>query len=281
MMNLYYCNWNTVRSTLMKIYKKIRGFIRSIYYFFKNLPANIKLCIDTWCIKKFKNIHNGQACFVIGNGPSMTVADLDMMHKLGIKTFACNRIYKIFPETKWRPDYYFCSDDKLIFDVDFPKKEVPIKRRFFPRKYKSIVKKGNFYECLPFKWLKEGKFSKDAHKGVYQAGTIISEAIQFAYYMGFAKVYIVGVDFSYNMKSVDEKNQTFKDAGNSYFIKGYTNSNETLNIPSREANIFGFKAIREGFESEGREIYNATRGGMLEVFERKDLDQIFKELSEE
>lgn len=262
----------------MGIYKSVRGFVRKIYYFFKNLPHNIRLKIDTHSIKKFKDIHKGEACFVIGNGPSMTVADLDMMHKLGVKTFACNRIFKIFSETDWRPDYFLCSDDKIITDVDFPADQVPVKRRFYPRDYKKQLRKGNFYETLPYKWLKEGKFSKDAHEGLYQGGTIITEALQLAYYMGFEKVYIVGVDFSYNMKNVDEKNQTFTSAGNNYFIKGYEKPNEVLNIGNREANILAFEAAKEGFESESREIYNATRGGMLEVFVRKNLDEIYKEL---
>lgn len=264
----------------MGIKKRLREKIRNIYYFFKNLPHNTKLCIDTWSIKKYKDIHKGEACFVIGNGPSMRVSDLDTIHQLGIKSFACNRIYKIFPETKWRPDYFFCSDDKIILDIDFPKSELPVSRRFYPRSYKKTIKRGNFYETLPYRWLKEGKFSDDAHKGIYQAGTIISEALQFAYYMGFEKVYIIGVDFSYNMQNVDEKNQTFTNAGNNYFIKDYAAPGEVLNLGSKEANIFGFKAAREGFENSGREIYNATRGGKLEVFVRKDLDQIFEEFIE-
>ena len=51
-----------------------------------------------------------------------------------------------------------------------------------------------------------------------------------------------------------------------------------LNLPNQDANILGFQAARKAFEDDGREIYNATRGGKLEVFIRKDLDEVFKEI---
>lgn len=71
---------------------------------------------------------------------------------------------------------------------------------FFSRSQKAHFKKGNFYNELQHDWLKDSLFSFDAHTGVYAYGTIITEMLQFAYYMGFSKVYIIGVDFSYKSK---------------------------------------------------------------------------------
>ena len=88
--------------------------LRRTYYALKNWD---KTC-DDWKlyrgIRPLKNIHAGQACVVIGNGPSLKVVDLTKLHELGIPTFACNRIHLIFPQTPWRPDYYFMSDEKLV-----------------------------------------------------------------------------------------------------------------------------------------------------------------------
>lgn len=254
--------------------------IRNVYYFIKNLPQNTKREIDTHSIKQFKDKHKGETCFVIGNGPSMTIEDLNKIYELGVKSFACNKIFKIFKDTKWRPDYYFLSDDKIVDDIDLCDIGVSSKLLFYPRKYKKKLKIGNTFEELQYRWLEEGKFSIDAHKGVYQCGTVIALAIQFAYYMGFQKVYIIGVDFSYNMLSVDEKNKTFKNGDNNYFIKDYASKGQVLNLSDKRANILGFQAAREGFESNGREIYNATRGGKLEVFKRKNLDEVFKEIED-
>lgn len=252
--------------------------IRKIYFAIKNLPYNIKKSIDTISMKQFKDIHKGATCFIVGNGPSMTVDDLNKIHELGIKSFACNKIFLVFDDTKWRPDYFFVSDSKIVKDIDFEKTGLKKEHMFFPRRFKKEIGFGNFYELLEHNWLEHGDFSTDAHKGIYQCETIIAEAIQVAYYMGFTKVYIIGVDFSYNMQSVDKENLTFVNGENNYFIKDYAVKGQVLNLPNQYANILGFQAAREGFEANGREIYNATRGGKLEVFIRKDLDEVFREL---
>ena len=183
---------------------KLYQGIRKIYFGSIRLPYNIKKAKDTASLKQFKDVHKGETCFIIGNGPSMTVEDLDKIHELGVKSFACNKIFLVFDETKWRPDYYFVSDSKIVKDIDFEATKLQKEHMFFPRKFKQEVGFGNFYELLEHEWLTHGDFSTDAHKGIYQCETIIAEAIQMAYYRGFSKVYIIGVDFSYNMQSVNK-----------------------------------------------------------------------------
>lgn len=254
--------------------------IRNCYFGIKNAPYNIRKASDTYSIKKYKDINRGEVCFVIGNGPSMTMNDLDMIHRLGIKSFACNKIYLAFDKTDWRPDYFFVSDSKIVSDIDYEKTGLNKDNMFFPRKFKNEIGFGNYYELLEHNWIEHGDFSTDAHKGIYQCETIIAEAIQVAYYMGFKKVFIIGVDFNYNMQSIDEKTKTFKNGENNYFIKDYASKGQVMNLPNQQANILGFQAARVAFESAGREIYNATRGGKLEVFIRKNLDEVFKEIEE-
>lgn len=254
--------------------------IRKAYFGLKNLPYNIKKSRDTHSLKKYKNIHKGEVCFVVGNGPSMTVEDLDKIHELGVTTFACNKIFLVFDETEWRPTYFSVSDTKIISEIEFDKIQIPLKNMFFRREFKPELNNGNYYEVLDHKWLTSDKFSTDAFKGIYSRETIIIELLQLAYYMGFSKVYIIGVDFSYNMQSVDTNNLTFVSGGNNYFIKGYEKPGEVLNLGNEQSNILGFMATRKAFEDNGREIYNATRGGKLEVFERKNLDDVFQEIEE-
>lgn len=258
------------------IYKSLR----SAYYSVKNLPETIKRINDTHSVKKYKNIHKGESCFIIGNGPSMTMDDLNKVCELNVPSFACNKIFLAFDETKWRPTYYLASDTKILADVDINNIGIPCKNMFFPRWGKKDLnnKKCNYYQTLEHDWLHSDKFSTDAYVGIYGRETIIIEAVQLAYYMGFSKVYIIGVDFSYNMKKVDKENLTFENGEGNYFIKDYAKQGQVLNLPNQEANILGFQAARKAFEENGREIYNATRGGMLEVFIRKDLDEVFKEI---
>jgi len=252
--------------------------VRRLYLFIKTAPYNIKKSIDTNSLKIFRDCHYGEIAFVIGNGPSLTMDDLNRIHELGIPSFACNKVYLAFDQTKWRPDYYFVSDSKIVKEINFDECGLDKNKMFFPRRFKSEIGFGNYYEILEHNWLEHGDFSTDAHKGIYQCETIIAEALQLAYYMGFSKVYIIGVDFNYNMKNVDKKNLTFENGEGNYFIKGYAKPGEVLNLGNEHSNVLGFQAARKAFENDGREIYNATRGGKLEVFIRKDLDEVFKEI---
>jgi len=59
-------------------------------------------------IKKLKNIHKNKRAFIIGNGPSLCISDLDRLKDE--VTFACNKIYLAFDQTDWRPTYLFLAD---------------------------------------------------------------------------------------------------------------------------------------------------------------------------
>ena len=60
-------------------------------------------------LKELKDKYKGKRCFIIGNGPSLTKADLEMLQNE--ITFATNKIYQIFPQTNWRPTYYGMLDE--------------------------------------------------------------------------------------------------------------------------------------------------------------------------
>ena len=58
-----------------------------------------------------KDIHKGKRGFVIGNGPSLKIEDLDNLNNE--ITIASNKIYLAFEETKWRPKFYTVADPIL------------------------------------------------------------------------------------------------------------------------------------------------------------------------
>lgn len=260
---------------------KFYQYIRKCYYDLKNFPETKENFFIEKNIRRFKNIHQGEVCFVVGNGPSLTATDLTKLYQLKIPTFACNRIHLIFPQTEWRPTYYFISDRKIAAQYTDEIEGVPIDHRFFPKRYRGTIKNGLFYNELWFDYEKEGKFSKDAGKGIYPAGSVTTEMIQFAYYMGFSEIYLIGVDFSYSVSNaINDKTYSYH-GENNYFVKGYLKEGEIADRPNITANLLGFHAARDAIESEGRVIMNATRGGKLEVFKRIDLDSLLKKIEEE
>ena len=98
-------------------------------------------------------------------------------------------------------------------------------------------------------------FSKDISKGVYDGLSITYAMIQIAAYMGYKEIYLIGVDHNSPMKNgVVDASQSYEDG-----IK-------PIEVSFREAKRF--------CEKNGISIYNATRGGKLEVFNRISLDEV-------
>lgn len=72
------------------------------------------------------NKHRGRRAFLVGNGPSLRISDLDRLkHEI---TFASNRIFLAFDQTEWRPTYYTICDavvakenKEIIRTLPFPK----------------------------------------------------------------------------------------------------------------------------------------------------------------
>ena len=91
--------------------------------------------------------------------------------------------------------------------------------------------------------------------------------IQFAAYMGFKEIYLIGVDCNYS-----GNNSVI--TPESYFDARLFNSNRDYAAPEVDTNLLAYARAKEVCDKQGIKIYNATRGGKLEIFERADLDKV-------
>lgn len=237
-------------------------------------------------LKQFKDIHRGETCFIIGNGPSLKIEDLTKIYELGIPSFAFNRIFCIFDETPWRPTYYVSQDINVTYGIEEQFKNIDLKYKFLPVRWK-------WYENLDipsayyFKTINSGEevfgFSKDFAKEVVDAPTVAYTAFQLAYYMGFRRFYLIGFDQSYKIAKDKDGNIVVNDKLEKDYVSEKYRNEETddLLIPNLYEMNKAFISLDYHIKNNGLdlEVYNATRGGMLEVFERKNLDDVFEELS--
>ena len=240
-------------------------------------------------ILSLKDKYKGKRCFVIGNGPSLNSNDLEKLKDEF--TFAANRIWLMFDKTLWRPSFYFCQDRQMIrgeysriCDYDFP----------VFLSYNSItefsleVENAICYLCDKRPLIKYGKsmpFSTCCDKYIIDGTTVTYSSIQFAMYMGFSEIYLLGVDnnFEYQM---DKNRRIVRNLGvnKTYFDDRYKDvynqfgqgDNKKFGVTDPVMNEMIYSSAKKEAELRGVKIYNATRGGKLEVFERKDFDSIVK-----
>ena len=233
---------------------------------------------DASYIKSLKDTKKGKRCFILGNGPSLTVDDLNRLK--GEDTFAFNRIYFIFDKTDWRPTYYMCVDVGVL-GMNLPEIEkLGLPTIILSDIARSKVKeqKENIHYIYDFSRFKINRFgfdepyiSEDAADHCCFCFTVTYDAIQLAIYMGYSEIYLLGVDHNYSVK-VDPKGHVTKDESVKDYFEGLDKT--AITAMNYEATTAAFEAARKYCDEKGITIRNATRGGKLEAFERVSFDDI-------
>lgn len=224
-------------------------------------------------IEQLKSSESGR-CFIVATGPSLTIDDVKKLKNE--KTFGVNSLCKIFEQLDWETTYYVIQDRGVFHtlyeeirkfkttmfihaDQHFEQKYlagIKCEKYIFPRYYGNhIWNRRN---------LKTG-FSKDARLIIHEGYTVAYVALQLAAYMGFKEIYLLGADCNY---SKDENKQHFVKSG--YYATNYaTIGNEML---------YAYSVAKKELDRMGVKVFNATRGGMLEIFPRVDLDEVLKKM---
>lgn len=245
-------------------------------------------------LQELKDRFAGRRCFVIGNGPSLRVEDLDKIVKNGDVSFASNKIFMMFDKTSWRPDVYCAVDDLIlnnwteeILQLACEIKLVyPIQKLWNGGNNAALLKESNVRLIQMNNMRAKGgelpDFSLDASKCVFDSGTVTYVMIQWAVYMGCREIILLGVDHSFDtdgapgeVKTYAEDDENEEGRDGMYFTKGYRKKGETYHPPESGAMTKAYLKAEQVSRQNGFHVRNATRGGKLEVFERVDFDSLF------
>ena len=235
-------------------------------------------------LRSIKNTHKGERCFIVANGPSLTAEDLNILYKNKEYTFGMNRIFKFFDKTEWIPTCYVCEDINIfndcIDDINAIKSEmkfIPINHHFFD----NINVKDAYYFSPNYDRRKDfpNSFSTDISKQIDCLGTVTFTCINIAVYMGFSKIYLLGVDNNYQV-IIDEDGNTVVDKDvKDYFCDDYDDDIKDIVVHDMGANIRAYRKAKCACDELGIKVFNATRVGKLEVFPRIDFDSLFEEVT--
>lgn len=234
---------------------------------------------DAKYIRSLKDTKKGKRCFILGNGPSLTIDDLNKLKNED--TFAFNRIYFMFDKTDWRPTYYMCVDVGVL-GMNLPtmeKLKLPnIILSDIARK--SVEDSSNIHYLYDYSRFKVNRWgfdrpyvSEDVSDHCCFCFTVTYDAIQLAIYMGYSEIYLLGVDHNYSVKT-DSKGRITRDESVKDYFEGLEKT--AITAMNYEATTAAFEAARRYADEHNIVIKNATRGGKLEVFERIDFDSIIQ-----
>ena len=229
-----------------------------------------------------RNVHAGERCFIIGNGPSLNKLDLTLLR--GEITFGVNAIYTNYRQMGFYPTYYVIEDylvaeDRAAEINAYDKSRV----KFFGNYLRyclqpdpstillNVLLDYREYPDFPH-------FSRNALRKVWVGGTVSYLCMQLAYFMGFSEVYLVGFDHSYSVpKDATRQNVVITSHSDdvNHFNPSYFGEGKRWHDPRVDRMTKAYVRAAEVFGNDGRVIKNATAGGMLEVFERVDYRVLF------
>lgn len=234
---------------------------------------------DAKYIKSLKNVKKGEKCFVIGNGPSLTYLDLEKISRYD--TFASNRIFFMFDETGWRPTYYLAIDNNILDDnlekIVAAEAGTKFLNYTIKKKIKNMVGTNTKFINIFGRYVispagyETKHINYDVSKSFSLSYSVTGVAIELAVYMGYSTIYLLGVDHSY-VKTIT-KDGVLKEMKD---VKDYFGNvkSESYSIQYIDAVNSYYTALKKHAEQYGSVVFNATRGGKLEIFQRVNLDEV-------
>ncbi len=222
----------------------------------------------------FKNIHDGERCFILGTGPSLnTLAESQVDRLKSEVVFGVNSLYKSDVGAALEPRYYTLLDS-FYWEVEKWNgiyAEVASQYASNPPIFITgtgaqhfvdnlVLSKPSIY--LYFKKYPTTKMSAEITENLYATMNCVSTSILVAIYMGFKEIYLLGCDYNAFCNAgvghcYDDKEELKDSPYNlAFYLKFYWITTEFHYLVAKLANNSGVK------------IVNLTPGSLLDAYPR-------------
>lgn len=249
--------------------------------------------------EKFKNIHEGERCFVLGNGPSLREENLSLLSNEIV--FTVNNFARIEDFKVVKPDYHLWVDDayfEMRDDNKMPHEELmynycamaevkPI--CFVPAHAKSFIEKNKIDEMLEINYFDVIEWVNPKRHIIcelnnYITGftTVVQYAIVVAIYMGFKEIYLLGCDttnimamlnialnrenFNIHAYDVDDAKERYRKLLDRWNMTDLFNDQYTL--------FLGYRRLNEECKQRGIKIVNLSQVTLIDEIERDCIKNI-------
>lgn len=224
-------------------------------------------------LDEMKDLHRGERCFILGNGPSLRRTDLTRLRPE--TTFGTNRIYLAFGGMGFPTTYYVavntlvieqCAED--IRSLDIPKFITWRGRRWLRGDRRTVF--------LDTDYTGRPTFSRDVRGRVFEGSTVTYVALQLAFHLGFEEVVLIGIDHNFEQKGPANATVVAQGDDRDHFDPTYFGRGFRWQLPDLEASEQAYRLAAEAFASAGRQVLDATIGGRLAVFPKVEYDSLFR-----
>ncbi len=228
-------------------------------------------------LASFREKYSGKRCFIMGNGPSLVKSDLTKL-KNEI-TIGSNGIFLIFDKMGFKPTFLTVEDGLVAEDRAGELNNLSGPQKVFPWDLSQWLKQDDHTTYLNFirGFKNKPKFTPNLAKKAYWGGTVSYLNLQLAYYIGCAEIYLIGFDHNYKVKDKIENNVIVSQRSDeNHFHPNYFGPGYRWHDPMVWRMELAYTVARNFLQEKEVKIYNATVGGNLEVFERRNFESLFK-----
>lgn len=191
---------------------KIKDRIDNAVYVLYNFLAKLIFLMDYKAgriIKRnlvYKDKHQGERCFILGTGPSLSDLSAQQVAQLGKEyIFGLNSLYKADIGKALRPDYYALVDNNYWESLQLTYSEVVSLYKEAPPVFITDLRAREIVEdihqevnaiYLYAKKYPVGQVGFELDKDIHGLMNVVSVCIVSAIYMGFKEVYLLGCDYN-------------------------------------------------------------------------------------
>ena len=244
---------------------------------------------------KFENCHEGKRCFILATGPSIKKQDLALLKNeicISVSNFFVHKDYDLI-----RPKYH-CMHDVLNAHRIYHNEEYVLKwfreletriddaTLFISLGDKSFIEANRLFQNKRVHYLNFGGDWNGAQSSFVDLGrsylpfpqSVSALALMIALYMGFKEIYLLGYDHDW-ISHVGSSSHFYEEEEHILATRpGYSEWVECdYELLFRcYWNLWNqYKILHRYAQNKGIKIYNATEGGILDVFPRIEYETLF------
>jgi hypothetical protein len=216
----------------------------------------------------FKNRHRSERCVIVANGPSLLKTNLSLIRLETL--FGLNKIFLGIKQFKFYPRYYVAINPHVIAQSVTQIKAFNCIKFVCARAAEGLIDEDALTHHLHTDE-PPNTFSDDLVHGVNQGYTVTYVALQIAYFMGFSKVILIGLDHRYVFDGEPNKPREMLTIDPNHFHPDYFSKGQIWQNPDLVRSEASYRLAKERFEKDGRMIVDATVDGACTVFPKMSL----------
>ena len=252
----------------MSLQKNLISATRPLRYAIDS--ASYRLLGEKKPIKSLQNTYYRRPMLVVGNGPSLNETPLQEFS--GVPSIGMNKIDLIYSKTSWRPNVVVCLNSLVAqqHQDNFATSSIPV---FLAWKARALIRKENRSKLNYFNTFYSDRFSNNALAGFGSSATVTDIALQMAFWMGADPVILFGVDHSFEYSGPEATYQKRTGPDTNHFDPNYFGHGTYWGTPDLLRSEEDYARAKTAFENDGREVFDATVGGKLDIFKKVTVEE--------